>query len=80
MRGTRKGHSQFGGAIHREKGVQMVDPNVKQRSYYAGMLEAILRSLPNGKSDVAMEQTLEIIRIIEAANESRQSGTAVQVG
>jgi predicted dehydrogenase len=79
MRGTRKGHSQFGGVIHREKGVQMVDPNVKQRSYYAGMLEAILRSLPNGKSDVPMEQTLEVIRIIEAANESRQSGTAVQV-
>jgi predicted dehydrogenase len=79
IRGMRKGHSQFGLTIHREKGFQFVDGSSAKRSYYAGMLEAIMRSLPNGKSDVPEEQTLEIVRIMEAANESRQSGRAVEV-
>jgi predicted dehydrogenase len=79
IRGLRKGHSQFGMTIHREKGFQFVDCSSAKRSYYAGMLDAIMRSLPRGRSDVPAAQTLEIVRIIEAANRSRQSGQAVQV-
>ncbi len=79
IRGLRKGHSQFGATIHREKGFQFTDGSPAKRSYYAGMLEAVMRSLPNGKSAVPKEQTLEIVRIIEAANESRVSGKAVSV-
>jgi hypothetical protein len=38
------------------------------------MLEAVLRTVPNGKSDVDPRDTLEIIRLIEGANESRANG------
>ena len=39
-----------------------------------------MRSLPQGKSDVDPRDTVEIIRLIEAANESRDSGgTAVKL-
>jgi hypothetical protein len=41
------------------------------------MLDAILRTLPQGKSDVKREDTLEVIRIIDAANQSRESGKTV---
>jgi predicted dehydrogenase len=41
------------------------------------MLDAILRTLPQGKSDVKPEETLEVVRIIEAANQSRESGKTV---
>ena len=50
-----------------------------KRSYYAGMIEAIMRSLPRGESDVPAEQTLEIVRIIEAANDSRQMDRPIKV-
>jgi len=77
VRGLRKSHTRFAATIHREKDYQFIDLSGGKRSYYAGMLEAIMRTLPNGKSDVAPEDTLEIIRFIEAANESRETGKVV---
>jgi hypothetical protein len=79
LRGMRKGHNKFGAVIHREKGFQFVDAGAGKKSYYAAMLEVILKTLPTGKSDVPKEDTLEIVRIIEAANKSRQSGKAETV-
>ena len=77
IHGLRETHHKFGATIHRKKGFQFVDAGAGKRSAYALMLEAILRSLPAGKSDVAPADTLEIIRLIEAANESRESGKSV---
>ena len=79
LRGSRKGHGKFGLVLHGEKGPKYVDLHAGKRSWYGSMLEAILRSLPNGKSDIPAEATLEIVRFIEAANESRKSGKAVPV-
>ncbi|HEX8520845.1 MAG TPA: Gfo/Idh/MocA family oxidoreductase [Tepidisphaeraceae bacterium] len=74
IRGLRKGHHKFGCTIHREKEMQFVNASDVQRSYYSSMLQAIMQSLPEGKTDVPADDTLEIIRIIEAANASRESG------
>ena len=79
VRGLRKAHHNFGVTIHREKGFQFVDTHSGKRSWYGSMLEAILRSLPRGKSDVDPQDTMEIIRVIEAANQSRSTGQAVKV-
>ena len=79
IHGLRKSHGKFGVTIHRAKGFQFVDASSGKRSWYATMLQAILRSLPNGKSDVDPSNTLEIIRLIEAANESRTSGATVKL-
>jgi hypothetical protein len=80
IHGLRGAHHNFGVTIHRSKGFQMVDcaPPGK-RSWYATMLGAILRSLPKGKSDVDPADTLEIMRLIESANESRGSGAGVRL-
>lgn len=79
FRGARRGHSKFGAILHGEKKPQYVDPYAGKQSYYASMLEAILRTLPEGKSDIPPETTLEIVRFMEAANESRETGTSVQL-
>jgi predicted dehydrogenase len=80
IHGLRKSHHNFGVTIHREKRFQFVDCAAPgKRSWYASMLDAILRSLPKGKSDVDPADTIEVIRLIEAANESRESGAIVKL-
>lgn len=77
LRGLRKAHNQFGITIHRTRGLQQANLSKSARPYYSGLLEAVLRSLPNGRSDIPAEQTIEIIRFLEAANESRETGKLV---
>jgi predicted dehydrogenase len=79
IHGLRGSHHKFGITLHREKDFQFIDLAANKRAWYTTMLEAILNTLPQGKSDVAAEDTLEIVRIIEACNKSRQSGDAVKV-
>ncbi|MCG3148657.1 MAG: hypothetical protein PCFJNLEI_02102 [Verrucomicrobiae bacterium] len=76
-RGLRKGHNQFGGVVHREKGARLIDYANTKRPPAACMLEAIVRSLSAGKPDVPVVQTLEIVRIVCAANQSRETGQPV---
>lgn len=77
MRGIRNGHKKFGVTLHRKNDFDFVNLQQNARTWYANMLEAILTSLPQGRSDVAKEESLEVIRIIEAANESRETGKTV---
>jgi predicted dehydrogenase len=79
LHGLRKAHGNFGLVVHHKDGVRIADPAKSKKPYYAGLVEAIMRSLPAGVSGIPAEQTLEIIRIIEAANESRQTGRAVSL-
>ena len=73
VRLMKEGHGKYGCTLHRKAGPQFVDASASKRPAYASMLEAILRSLPNGKSDVPADEMLDTIRIIEAANRARES-------
>ena len=77
FRGVRKGAWKFGMTLHRERGFQFVD--LLHNSWFKQTLELILANLTNGKSPVDAADTLEIIRIIEAANASRSSGLTVEL-
>jgi predicted dehydrogenase len=77
IRGNRKGNNTFGELIHREKGTQFVDVYAHRKPYYASMLEAVMELFTTGKAPIDLEETFEIIRFIEAANESRSKGKAV---
>jgi predicted dehydrogenase len=79
VRGLRKGHHKFGATIHREKGPQLVNASETKRSYYASLLDAVMRSLPKGHSDVEQDDTMEIMRILEAGNKARETGMVVKV-
>lgn len=77
IRGNRVGNNKFGGAVHREKGTRFVDVYASGRPYYASLLEQILMMFNTGEAPIAPEETIEIVRFIEAANESRESGKPV---
>ena len=72
VRLMKAGHGRYGVVLHRKAGPQFVDASAAKRPAYASMLEAILRSLPQGKSDVPQDEMLDTIRIIEAANKARE--------
>jgi hypothetical protein len=78
LRGLRGTHSNFGATIHRRDVAQYVDARAGKPGY-VGMLEAILRSLPQGKSDVPANEMIEVVAVIEAANKSRQTGETVKL-
>jgi predicted dehydrogenase len=77
FRGMRKGEWKFGMTLHRERGFQHVD--LLHNSWFKRTLEPMVRDLPKGRSPVDPRDTLEIMRIIEAANLSRLNGGAVRV-
>jgi predicted dehydrogenase len=77
VRGNRKGNHTFGALIHREKGSDFVDVYVNPKPYYASMLEKIMVMFQTGKPDISIGDTLQIVRFIEAANESRNTGKSV---
>lgn len=77
IRGNRRGNKTFGGLVHREKGTQFVDTGAYAKPYYAGLLERVMFMFTGGKPDIGTDETLEIIRFLEAANESRETGRTV---
>lgn len=79
IRGNRRGNSQFGALLHRETQTRFIDVYHHPKSYYASLLEKIMILFLTGKPDIDLEETLQIIRFMEAANESRESGLAVNL-
>lgn len=77
VRGNRTGNNTFGALIHREQGSDFVDIYANKKPYYASLLERIMVLFQTGKADIDIADTLQIIRFIEAANESRNSGKTV---
>ncbi|MCJ7841228.1 Gfo/Idh/MocA family oxidoreductase [Lederbergia sp. NSJ-179] len=77
LRGNRKGNTAFGALIHKEKGSEFVDVSLDQKPYYACLLEEIIAFFHTGLSPIDEAETVEIIRFLEAANESRSTGSPV---
>jgi hypothetical protein len=68
VRGLRQGATPFGFTVFAEKGVQT--RAVETRFIYRELLKKVVEFFQTGRSPVAMEETLEIIAFIEAANAS----------
>ncbi|WP_066190969.1 Gfo/Idh/MocA family protein [Gracilibacillus timonensis] len=79
LRGNRKGNNTFGAAIHSEEGTAFVNASSGGKPYYASLLEKIIPFVLTGKSAIDSEETLEITRFLEAANESRATGKTVEL-
>ncbi|MDQ0338566.1 putative dehydrogenase [Caldalkalibacillus uzonensis] len=73
VRGNRMGNRQFGAMIHFEQGSQWVDISADVKPYYASLLEKIMQMFTSRNPIIEIKETLQIIRFIEAANQSRQS-------
>ncbi|SFD76791.1 Predicted dehydrogenase [Bacillus sp. OV194] len=80
VRGNRTGNNQFGALVHRSSGTAFVDCQKGTKPHYASLLEEVMKMFLTGAPPVGMEESMELIRFIEAANESRQTGKTVQLG
>jgi predicted dehydrogenase len=78
-RGNRKGNYNFGAVIHYEKGNEYVVIDSSAKPFYASLLEQIILFFNEGKLSVPVSETQEIIRFIEAANESKMTGEQVWI-
>lgn len=79
IRGNRAGNDRFGMTIHRTDASSFVDIMAHPKPYYASLLEQIMKMFTTGVSDVPVAETLEIIRFLEAANVSRETGESVRL-
>lgn len=79
IRGNRVGNYQFGAVIHFEDGTEFVVIRPDDKPFYASLLEEIIGFFRDGITRVPLEETVEIIRFIEAANESRETSEVVRL-
>lgn len=77
IRGNRFGNPHFGGTLFTQNAQQFVDVSNDKRGYYEALVEAIVRMFDTGHSPVAPEETAEVVRFLEAANESAETGKQV---
>lgn len=74
MRGARKGHGFFGALLHYESRPVLIEIQKTKKPYYASLLERMVAFSETGIPDPPISETAEIIRFLEAANQSRENG------
>ncbi|WP_127581960.1 Gfo/Idh/MocA family protein [Paenibacillus koleovorans] len=79
IRGNRAGNRTNGALIHRTGGTQFADCGKHPKPKYAGLLERAMQLFQTGVSMIDPQETLAIIRFLEAANESRRTGATVRL-
>lgn len=77
VRGNRTGNKRFGAVVHKRTSVDYVDAANAGKPHYAGLLEDVMRLFRTGVPSIDIEETIEMMRFIEAANESRETGKTV---
>nr|WP_242035132.1 Gfo/Idh/MocA family oxidoreductase [Mesobacillus harenae] len=77
LRGEYEWHSRFGATIHTKHGFYNADITKDTKPFYASLLEQIIFFFTEKTSPVPAEETLEIIRIIEMINKSRNKNKGI---
>lgn len=69
----------FSATIKREEQISNINIDAHAKPFYASLLEQIMKLFNTGVSPLDEQETLEIIRFIEASEESRQQGRIVRL-
>lgn len=77
IRGNRLGNTKFSCLVHRASHSSFIDVSGSETPFYASLLAEIVRFCRTGVPPVAPRDTLQLIRFIEAANRSRETGAWV---
>ncbi len=72
IRGHRAGNTEFGGVIHRPATSVPFRIGTGKVPFYASLLRAIAGFVTTGHSPVALAESVEIVRFLEAANLSQE--------
>ena len=78
-RGNRSGNHRFGATVHGREQTRFADVSGYAKPFYASLVERIVDFCRTGEPPVSIDETVELIRFIEAANESRASGKPVEL-
>ncbi|MBD1380490.1 Gfo/Idh/MocA family oxidoreductase [Metabacillus arenae] len=79
LRGSKDHDSGFGGYIHTDTESISFHTKSDKRPYYINLLKEILTFFHTHQSPIRKEETLEVIRFIEAANESLLTKESVKL-
>lgn len=79
IHGLRESHGKFGAVLHTPESPVMLDLSNNPRPYYASLLQAMLPALPQGAPPIPAAEMLAVIAVIEAINQSRDTGDPVKV-
>ncbi|TVY08590.1 gfo/Idh/MocA family oxidoreductase [Paenibacillus cremeus] len=74
IRGNRMGNKTAGGLLHRTASTRFVDVERSSTRAYAAAVGQAMQMFTTGVVPINPAETLEIVRFIEAANESRATG------
>lgn len=77
VRGSSASYHPFSAVIHRERNSAFAEVSAGVKPFYASLLEQVFGLFQTGMPAVPMTHSVEVIRFLEAANESRASGSAV---
>jgi hypothetical protein len=73
LRGDRAGNKYFGGVLHREGTNQAIDVEKGLRPDL-GLTRAVMEFFHGAPAPVGLDEMVELVRFLEAANESRDNG------
>ncbi|RXZ79924.1 gfo/Idh/MocA family oxidoreductase [Paenibacillaceae bacterium] len=79
VRGNRVGNHDYGITVHREQGSIAVNPLQGKRPFHVHFVEELMKMFQTGICPLDPAITMEITRFMEAANESRISGTEIKI-
>ncbi|MDO3679638.1 Gfo/Idh/MocA family protein [Paenibacillus ehimensis] len=79
VRGSRRPGQSFSATLHTDRGPRLVDVSKDGRPFYASLLVEVMKMFKSGVPGIPLTETLEIIRFLEAANESRGTGRRVKL-
>lgn len=68
---NRIGNDKYHGLVHFEKQTAIIDVQAETKGFFTCLSEAIVEFFRTGRPPVEAEETIELIRFIEVANESR---------
>lgn len=71
---NRTGNYEYHGLVHFEKKTAVVDVQAETKGFFTCLAEAIVTFFQTGRPPVEAEESIELIRFIEVANESRANG------
>jgi len=76
---SRLPETSFSAIIHREEQITSVEIDSDAKPFYASLLEQIMLMFHSHVSPLDWEESLEVIRFVEAAEESRRFGNPVRL-
>ncbi|WP_019536296.1 Gfo/Idh/MocA family protein [Paenibacillus ginsengihumi] len=79
VRGSRRPGQGFGVTLHTGAGPRLVDVSKDGRPFYACLLIEVMKMFRTGQPGLLLTETMEVIRFLEAANESRTTGRRIKL-